>query len=111
MSLLGKARDKAVEAIIRKNEFVKRFGDIQSLSINSDQGYADVVVLLHGEKEPITFRGYYSFNDMDKDTELCFTSISCGRRWIDDLLSYWLEGHTLSYTIPGLAGGLAKIFF
>ena len=111
MSFLSKARDKAIEAVIRKNELVKRFGEIQNLAINSEQGYADISVLLHGEKAPIALRAYYSFNDMGKDTEVSVTSISCDRKWIDEIASYWLENHTLSYTLPGLAGGLAKIFF
>lgn len=111
MSLLGNMRDKAIEAIIRRNELVKRFGDIQSLSINSEQGYADVSVLLHGEPAPLQFRAYYTFNDMGKDTQVTVSSISCGRQWIDEVVSWWLEKNTLSYTIPGIAGGLAKIFF
>ncbi|MCQ2062299.1 MAG: hypothetical protein MJY99_03070 [Fibrobacter sp.] len=111
MSILSNMRDKAIEAIIRRNELVKRFGDIQSLSINSEQGFADVSVLLHGEPSALKFRAYYTFNDMGKDTQVTVSSISCGREWIDEVLAYWLEGHTLSYNIPGIAGGLAKIFF
>ena len=111
MSLLSNLRDRAIEALIRKNEFVKRFGDIENLSINSEKGYADVSVLLHGEASPIQFRAYYVFNDMGKDTEVSVTSISCGRGWIDEIFSFWLEKHTLNYTIPGFAGGIAKILF
>ena len=111
MSLIGNMRDKAIEAIIRRNEFVRRFGDIQNVSINSEQGYADVSILLHGEPQPTSFRGYYCFNDMGKDTEVVVTSISCGKQWIDEILTYWLEKHTLSYTLPGLTGGIAKFFF
>ncbi len=111
MSLLSNMRDKAIEALIRKQEIVKRFGDIQNLSINSEQGYADISVLLHGEAAPIPFRAYYNFNDMGKDTQVTVSSISCGRLWIDEIISYWLESHTLSYTLPGIAGGIAKIFF
>lgn len=111
MSLLSNLRDKALETLIRKNELVNRFGEIQSLTINSESGFADLSILLHGEKASITFRGYYTFNDMGKDTLVSVTSISCGRQWLDEIASYWLEKHTLSYTLPGLAGGLAKFFF
>lgn len=111
MSLLSNLRDKALETLIRKNELVNRFGEIQSLAINSEQGYADIAILLHGESAPIDIRGYYSFNDIGKDTEVVVTNISCSRKWIDEVCSYWLEKHTLSYTLPGLAGGIAKFFF
>lgn len=111
MSLLGNFRDKAIEALIRKNETVKRFGEIQSVSINSDEGYADVSILLHGEPAPITFRGYYVFHDMGDTTDVVVTSITCKRAWIDEALSLVLEKTTLRYTLPRLAGGLAKILF
>lgn len=111
MSLLNNLRDKAIEKIIRKNEWVQRFGDIQNLTINSDKGYVDVDVLLHGEKEPIAFRAYYILQDMGDHTDFLVSSISCGRIWMDELLSLWLEKTTLQYTLPGVAAGLAKIFF
>ena len=63
MSLLGNLRNKAVEAFVKNHELVKRFGDVQSVSIDSDNGTADVSVLLHGEIFPIKFRGYYYFDD------------------------------------------------
>ena len=63
MSLLGNLRNKAVEAFVKNNELVKRFGEVQSISIDSDKGTADVSVLLHGEIAPLKFCGYYYFTD------------------------------------------------
>ena len=111
MSLLGNLRDKAVEAFVRNHEMVKRFGEIQTLSIDSTNGTADVSILLHGEASPIKFRGYYYFDDTDSGTDIVVRKITCERQWIDQALSYWLEGKTLRYNLPGLAGGLAKIIF
>ena len=70
-----------------------------------------VSVLLHGEIFPIKFRGYYYFDDTDTGTDIVVRKITCERQWIDQALSYWLEGKTLRYNLPGLAGGLAKIIF
>lgn len=111
MSFLSNLRDKAVEAFIKNHELVKKFGDVQSVSIDSDQGTADVSVLLHGEIFPITFRAYYFFDDTDKGTDIVVRKISSERRWIDEVLEYYLGDKTLRYTLPGLAGGLAKVIF
>ena len=96
---------------MKNHELVKRFGDVQSISIDSDNGTADVSILLHGEIFPIKFRGYYYFDDTDSGTDIVVRKITCERQWIDQALSYWLEGKTLRYNLPGLAGGLAKIIF
>ena len=96
---------------MKNHELVKRFGDVQSVSIDSDNGTADVSVLLHGEIFPIKFRGYYYFDDTDTGTDIVIRKITSEREWIDQALSYWLEGKTLRYNLPGLAGGLAKIIF
>lgn len=111
MSLLSNLRDKAIEAIIRKNDLVKRFGMIQSVTINSEKGFADVSVLLHGELDPLVFRCYYVFQEMDENTDVVVTSITCKRLWIDEALSLLLQKTTLRYPLPKLAGGIAKILF
>ena len=111
MSLLGNLRDKAVEAFVRNHEMVKRFGDIQSLSIDSTNGTADVSILLHGEAAPIKFRGYYSFDTEDSTTYIVIKKITCERRWIDEGLNMWLSCSTLKFPLPGLAGGIARSVF
>ena len=111
MSLLGNLRDKAVEAFVRNHEMVKRFGEIQTLSIDSANGTADVSILLHGEASPIKFRGYYSFEDGDAGTDIVIRKITCEREWIDTALSMWVNGKNYRYTLPGLAGSIAKIVF
>lgn len=111
MSLLAKMRDKAVETFIKNHPMVKRFGEIVNLAIDSSEGTADVVILLHGEKTPLTFRGTYSFESEKSDTEIVINKISCEREWIDEALSFWMSKQTLRYPLPGITGGLAKIFF
>lgn len=111
MSLLTNFRDKAVEKFIRSNELVKRFGEVQSISIDDKSGIIDATILLDGEIQPISFRAYYFFDDREEGTDIVIRKISCERRWIDKALDYWLGDKTLRYNIPGLAGGIAKILF
>ena len=111
MSLLGNLRDKAVETFVRNHELVKRFGEIQSLSIDSDSGTADVSILLHGEASPIKFRGYYNFDTESSTTYIVIKKITCERAWIDEGLNMWLSSSTLKFPLPGIAGGIAKFVF
>ena len=111
MSILGNLRDKAVESFVKNHELVKRFGDVQSVSIDSDNGTIDTAVLLHGEIFPIKFRAYYYFDDTDSGTDIVIRKITSERTWIDQALEYWLGDKTLRYRLPGLAGGIAKIIF
>lgn len=111
MSLLSNLRDRAVEAFVKNHELVKKFGEVQSVAIDSDKGTADVSVLLHGEIFPIKFRAYYFFDDTANGTDIVIRKITCERRWIDEALEYWLGEKTLRYSLPGLAGGLAKVLF
>lgn len=111
MSLLTNFRDKAVEKFVRNHELVKKFGEVQTISIDSDNGTIDATVLLEGEIQSIKFRAYYFFDDRDNGTDIVIRKITCERRWIDTALDYALGDKTLRYTIPGLAGGIAKILF
>jgi len=111
MSILGNLRNKAVESFVKNHELVKRFGDVQSVVIDSDNGTIDTSVLLHGEIFPIKFRAYYYFDDTETGTDIVIRKITCERQWIDQALDYWLGSKTLRYTLPGLAGGIAKIIF
>ena len=111
MSILSNLRDKAVESFVRKNELVQKFGEVQSVAIDSDNGTADVSILLHGEASPIKFRGYYSFEDGESGTDIVVRKITCEREWIDTALSMYVNGKNYRYTLPGLAGSIAKIVF
>ncbi|MCF0216178.1 MAG: hypothetical protein HUK21_09015 [Fibrobacteraceae bacterium] len=104
-------RDKALEIFIRNHPLIKKFGEVQSLSINATNGTADISILLCGEPAPIQFRGYYYFDDTDKGTDIVVRQISCERPWINEALNLYLSKTTLRYTLPGIAGGIAKIFF
>lgn len=111
MSLLSNLRNKAVEKLVRNHELVKRFGEIQSISIDSDKGTVDVSILLKGETAPLSFQGIYVFDDTEKGTDIVFRKITCERIWINEALDYWLGDTTLRYTLPGITGGIAKILF
>lgn len=111
MSLLSNLRDKAVEKFVRNHELVRRFGDVQTISIDSEEGIIDATILLHGEIAPISFRGYYYLDDAKSGTDLVIRKITCERIWINEALDYWLGDRTLRYNVPGLAGGIAKILF
>ena len=111
MSLLGNLRNKAVESFVKNHELVKRFGDVQSVSIDSENGTIDTAVLLHGEIFPIKFRAYYYFDDTETGTDIVIRKISSERAWIDQALDYWLGNKTLRYNLPGITGGIAKILF
>lgn len=119
MSFLGNLRDKAVESIIRKNETVLRFGDIEEISIDSDARIAEVRIVLRGENSATMFRGYYGFDDGEKGPELVVNKITCERVWINEALRMAMDGRTLRFAIAdysgdklaGIAGGIAKILF
>ncbi|MCF0224213.1 MAG: hypothetical protein HUK20_08080 [Fibrobacter sp.] len=116
MSLLKNLRDKAVEKFVRNNELVKRFGEVEAISIDSETGVVDVSIQLHGEQAPLKFKGYYFFDETSTDSsrgsvDIIVRKITCERLWINEALDYWLSSNTLRYTIPGIAGGIAKFFF
>lgn len=111
MSLLSNLRDKAVEKFVRNHELVKRFGEVQTISIDDHKGIIDISILLHGEIAPLCFRGFYYIDDVASGTDIVIRKITCERIWINEALEYWIGDKTLRYNIPGLAGGIAKILF
>jgi len=111
MSLLSNFRDKAVEKFVRNHELVKKFGDVQTITIDDHNGTIDATILLHGETSNIRFRAYYYLDDVEKGTDIVIRKITCERQWIDTALDFALGDKTLRYNIPGLAGGIAKILF
>ena len=119
MSLLGNLRDRAVESFIRKNEMVLRFGDIEEISIDSNDRIASVRIVLRGESEATLFRGYYGFDEGEKGTEIVVEKITCERTWINEALKLAFNGRSLRIPIAdysgeklsGIAGGIAKIIF
>lgn len=111
MSLLSKFRDSIVEKFVRNHKLVKKFGDIQSITINSEKGDATVTVLLHGEPAPLAFHGFYSFEDSDDETFIVCKKITCERQWINDALDFYLTDNPIRQPLPRFTGGLAKILF
>ena len=119
MSILSNIRDRAVESFIRKNETVQRFGEIDDVSIDSDTRIASVKITLRGESQTTLFRGYYSFEEGDKGTELVFDKLTCDRTWINEALKLYMDGRKLRFAIAdysgeklaGITGKFAKIFF
>jgi len=119
LSILSNLRDRAVESFIRKNETVQRFGIVQEVSIDSESRIASVWILLRGESATTLFRGYYTFDEGEKGTELVFEKITCERTWINEVIAMAMKGKPLRFAIAdysgeklaGITGRFAKILF
>ncbi|MCF0222340.1 MAG: hypothetical protein HUK19_08605, partial [Fibrobacter sp.] len=94
MSLLNNLRNKAVETFVRNHELVKKFGEVQTISVDSDNGIIDATVLLNGEQAPIKFRAYYYWDDVEKGTDIVIRKITSERQWIDTALDFALGDKT-----------------
>lgn len=104
-------RDKILEKVIRSHPMASRFGEIQKITVDSDNGTALLTVLLHGESAPMEFKVYYSFEDDDSQTYVVVNKVLSEKIWINEAIEYWFESHTLRHPLPRLAGGIAKILF
>ena len=111
MSLLSKFRDSVVEKLVRNNELVQKFGEIQSLRIDSEKGEAQISILLNGEAAPLRFSGFYTFEDSREGVTLVCRTIRCERKWINDALELYLSGNPIRQELPRFTGGLARIIF
>lgn len=111
MSFLSSARDKAVEMIISRNDFVKRFGEIQKIAIDSQNNCAEIVILLHGEDKETSLKAYYFFQDSSLGTEIVFNKVTSDREMIAEAADWWFKNHTVKRQLPKTAGLFAKIFF
>ena len=111
MSLLSNARDKAIEMFFQRNDFIKRFGEIKNLDIDSQENQANVSILLHGETEPTILCAHYSFEDTPEGTAIVIDNVSSERELINEITVWWFKNHTYKRMLPKGTGLFAKILF
>lgn len=105
-------RDTLVEMMIQKHPIVKRLGKVHTFEIDSKRRIISLQFDFVGENTPIQFKVSYDIRSEQKKSEIVVTHITCEREWISEIISLWLEEKgPLHYEIPGLAAGIARIFF
>lgn len=111
MSFLSNARDKAIAMFFQRNDFVKKFGEIESVDIDSQENHADVTILLHGETQPTKLRAYYYFEDTEEGTKIIINKVESERELVNAIVTWWFKDHTVQKLLPKGAGLFAKILF
>lgn len=111
MSFLSNARDKAIELFFQRNEFIKKFGEIETVEINSDENRACITILLHGETEPTTLCAHYYFEDTDQGTLIVINKVESEREMINVIAGWWFKDNAIKKMLPKGAGLFAKILF
>ncbi len=111
MSFLSAARDKAIVMLIQRNDFIKKFGEVQDIDISSDENRACVTVLLHGETKPTTLCAYYHFEDSDEGTIVVINKIESEREMINVIAAWWFKDNSVRMPLPKGTGVFAKILF
>ena len=111
MSFLSNARDKAIEFFFQRNDFAKKFGEIQNVDIDSQENQANITILLHGEYTPTTFCAHYCFEDTDEGTMIVINKIESERIMFNELAAWWFKDHTIKKMLPKGTGLFAKILF
>ncbi|MBR2094147.1 MAG: hypothetical protein IJ908_00790 [Fibrobacter sp.] len=111
MSFLSNARDKTIKLFFQRNDFIKKFGEIENVDIDTQENIATIAILLHGETEPTTLYAHYYFEDGEQGTEMVISKVDCERELINVIAAWWFKGHTIKKTLPKGAGLFAKILF
>ena len=111
MSFLSNARDKAIKLFFQRNEFINKFGEIESVDIDTQENIATIAILLHGETEPTKLYAHYYFEDGEQGTEIVINKVDCERELINAIATWWFKGNTIKKALPKGAGLFAKILF
>ena len=111
MSFLSNARDKAIQLFFQRNEFIRKFGEIQDVVIDTLENSANVTILLHGEYVPTTFCAHYCFEDTDEGTLIVINKVESGREMINAIAAWWFRDHSIKKALPRGTGLFAKILF
>lgn len=70
------------------NNRIARYGEVQTLRINSREKTMEVSCLLHGEKDPITIKvENYNVDSSGAKKYVEATTITCTRPWLQNLLT------------------------
>ncbi len=111
MSFLSNARDKAIKLYFQRNEFVKRFGELENIDINTDESTATLTILLHGETNPTTVCTHYYFEDSDEGTMIVINKAESERVMINAIAEWWFKDNSIRGPLPKGTGLFAKILF
>ena len=111
MSFLSNARDKAIELFFQRNDFIKRFGEITNLEIDSQENLANITILLHGEFTPTTLCAHYCFEDTEQGTAIVINKVTTERTLINEIAAWWFKDNSYKKLLPKGTGLFAKILF
>lgn len=85
------------------NQRISRYGEVQSLKIDSKAKRVEVVCQLHGEAAPITVRvESYELVDVKGEKVLRVGTCSCDRPWLQNLLTDFARGREIP--VPAWVG-------
>jgi len=111
MSFLSNARGKAIEFFFQRNDFIKQFGEIQNVDIDSQENQANITILLHGESTPTQLCAHYCFEDSDEGTMIVINKVDSPRVMINEIAAWWFKDNTIKKALPKGTGFFAKILF
>jgi hypothetical protein len=92
-------------AQIYVNRQIERYGEVQTLKIDSREKTVEVTCLLHGESAPITIKvENYQLNSPGDKTFFQATDITCTRPWLQNLLTDFAQSRRIE--LPKWAEGI-----
>lgn len=105
-------RGEALKMALKQNKTIQKLGSIHSLNIDTDTGKIELEIGLKGEPSPLRFEAFYEITTEQENTIALISSIICEKEWISQIINLWLEKNgPIKQKLPGIAGGLAKLFF
>lgn len=90
--MLHMLKDKTLSAGAKMalNSFIKDYGEIVKLNLDSKHKSMDLEIELDGESENLIVNiGHY---EITKDNHLKISSITASKKWINTLFAKYLEG-------------------
>lgn len=105
-------RENALKMALRQNKTLQKLGTLHSLTIDTSSGIISLEMGLKGEPHPIRFQALYQISSDEGKTAALISNITCEKEWISQVLAIWLENNgPIRQELPGMVGGIAKIFF
>jgi len=111
MSFLSNARDKAIRIFFQRNDFIRKFGEVENVDIDSQENHATITILLHGETIATTLVAHYYFQDTEEGTNIVINKVESDREMINVIADWWFKDNPITKTLPKGAGLFAKILF
>lgn len=91
-------KDKASSAILRRlaDKYIRKYGRVEDISIDSSRKTLEARILLHGETEPISLRiSRFEIIKEDGYHNIVIHGLSASREWIDTLARDYLEDRAI----------------